>query len=91
MLCYSILFVNFASILVLSYIIIKVVFGLFMSWVRLLKRVLFLIGCFLFAQYVDAQTFECKEGTILFKEDFGGNYVNDVPRREEALPDSVNN
>ena len=67
------------------------VFGLFMSWVRLLKRVLFLIGCFLFAQYVDAQTFECKEGTILFKEDFGGNYVNDVPRREEALPDSVNN
>ncbi len=61
-----------------------------MFWVRLVKRTVFLMGCFLLTQYVDAQNFDCKEGTILFKEDFGGNYVNDLPRCEEALPDTIN-
>ena len=34
---------------------------------------------------------DCEIGTILFMEDFGGNYVSDAPRRLEALPESVNN
>ena len=34
---------------------------------------------------------DCEIGTILFMEDFGGNYVSDAPRRLEALPKSVNN
>ncbi|MBP5480500.1 MAG: right-handed parallel beta-helix repeat-containing protein, partial [Paludibacteraceae bacterium] len=34
---------------------------------------------------------DCEIGTILFLEDFGGNYVSDAPRRADPLPKSVNN
>ncbi|MEE3483084.1 MAG: DUF481 domain-containing protein [Bacteroidales bacterium] len=62
-----------------------------MIWAKHIRRTILFIGWILFIQPIDAHNFECGEGTLLFKEDFGGNHVEDAARREEPLPDSINN
>ncbi len=61
-----------------------------MIWTKLIRRTILFIGWIVVTQPIDAQNFDCDEGTVIFKEDFGGNLVTDAERREDPLPDSIN-